>query len=896
MAKAGKSLIIVESPAKIKTLEKILGSNYIIESSIGHIRDLPAKEFGIDVEHDFTPKYVIMPDKEQVIARLQQAAKKCDTVYLSPDPDREGEAIAWHISEILPKNTNIKRVSFNSITKDTVLKALANPREIDIALVNAQQARRLLDRIVGYKISPILNRRIQRGKEGSVSAGRVQSVALKLVVDREKEIEAFKPVEYWNLAALLKTNQEDRSFTASLYTVDGKRIEKEVIEGKDNEIINNKDAAEKIRARMDKKPYIVQSVEKKEKRRNPVPPFITSTLQQEASRHHGFSSARTMSIAQGLYEGIDLGNDGAEGLITYMRTDSVRIVPEAIEEARQFILKTYGADYLPPQSKIYSTQKSAQDAHEGIRPTNLAHSPEKIQHFLSRDQFMLYQLIWRRYIASQMMPAVYDTVSADIIGGDQGIIVRATGSQIKFSGFLAVYEERNDEENKDDDSRILPALEEGMNLNLLNVTADQVFTRPPPRYTEASLVKELEKLGIGRPSTYATIMNKIQSRDYTVKEAGRLKPTELGCVIALLLENNFQIIMNIGFTAAMEDDLELVAENKKDWKTLLKDFWDIFIPTVTTAEKEGFVPKILTDLDCPTCGSKLQKIWFKSKYFYGCSRYPDCTFSAPIEQVQFNKEEYADNFDWDQKCPKCSGEMKLRHGKFGAFLGCADYPKCKGIVNIPKKGEVIVSEEDMPKCPAIDCPGHMVPRKSRFGKTFYSCSTYPECDVIVNDLPQLDTKYVSHTRTAYIKKPKKGRAGAKATETTKKATAKKTTTAAKTKVTKATTAKASTGDVKAKPTKTVVAKKTKAVSEKKTRTMPSAQLSPQLADICGTDQLSRGDVMKKVWDYIRAHNLQDPKNKRSIIPDDKMSKIFETKEPVDMFKMTSLLGKHIGKG
>lgn len=875
MAKSGKSLIIVESPAKIKTLQKFLGPNYIIESSIGHIRDLPQKEFGIDVEHDFDPTYVIMPDKEQVIAKLQRAAKLCDTVYLSPDPDREGEAIAWHISEILPSNTNIKRVTFNSLTKDVVLKALASPRGIDIALVNAQQARRLLDRIVGYKISPILNRRIQRGKEGSVSAGRVQSVALKLVVDREKEIEAFKPVEYWNLAALLKTVNEERSFTASLYSVDGKRIEKEPTEGKDTEIIDNKEAAERIRARMQKKPYTVLSVERKEKRRNPVPPFITSTLQQEASRHYGFSSAKTMNIAQGLYEGVDLGNEGTEGLITYMRTDSVRIAPEAIEEARNFILSTYGPDFLPSQPKIYSTQKSAQDAHEGIRPSSLMHSPEQIQKYLTREQFMLYQLIWRRFLASQMMPAVYDTVSADISGGEKGIVVRATGSQIKFQGFLIVYEERNDEDNKDEESKLLPSLEEGMVLNLLDITADQAFTRPPPRYTEASLVKELEKSGIGRPSTYATIMNKIQSRDYTTKESGRLKPTELGFVVVLLLENNFQDIMNIGFTAAMEDDLELVAENRKDWKTLLRDFWSKFIPTVEAAEKEGFVPKILTDLDCPTCGAKLQKVWFKSKYFYGCSRYPDCTFSAPIEQLEFNKEDYATDFDWDQKCPLCQGEMKVRHGRFGAFLGCLNYPSCKGIVNIPKKGEAIISSEDMPTCPALECPGHMVARKSRFGKTFYSCSTFPECDVIVNDLSQLTTKYPSHVRTAYIKQAKKGRAGkaSKKTATKKTAVSKKTTT---------------------KSVTTVKEKKEK-VSPKKTRSMPLAHLSKELADVVGSDQLSRGDVLKKIWDYIRGHNLQDPKNKRLIVPDAKLEKVFGTSEPVDMFKMTSILGKHIGK-
>ncbi len=640
------------------------------------------------------------------------------------------------------------------------------------------------------------------------------------------------------------------------------------MEGKNTEIINNKEAAEKARARMHKKPYTVLAVEKKEKKRNPVPPFITSTLQQEASRHYGFSSAKTMNIAQGLYEGIDLGNDGAEGLITYMRTDSVRSAPEGIEAARKFILETYGENFLPPQPKIYSSSKTAQDAHETIRPTNLNHAPEKIQHALTREQFMLYQLIWRRFIASQMMPAIYDTVSADIAGGDEGVIVRATGSQMKFAGFLAVYEEGIDDEPKDDETKILPHLEEGMQLSLIDVTADQAFTRPPPRYSEASLVKELERLGIGRPSTYATIMNKIQSRDYTTKEAGKLKPTELGCVIALLLENNFQVIMNVGFTAAMEDDLELVAENKKDWKTLLRDFWTKFIPTIETAEKEGFVPKVPTDLDCPVCGAKLQKVWFKSKYFYGCSRYPECSFSGPIEQIQFNKEDYAEDFDWDQKCPLCHGEMKLRHGRFGAFLGCLSYPNCKGIVNIPKKGEVIVSSEDMPHCPAIDCPGHMVARKSRFGKTFYSCSTYPECDVIVNDLSQLDTKYPSHPRTPYVKRPKKGFKEKKAATTAKKTKAETSTTATKKKTT------------------------TKA---KKTRTMPALPLSPELAAVVGSHELPRGEVLKKIWDYIRTHNLQNPKNKREILPDANLAKLFGSKDPVDMFKMTGLLGKHMGK-
>lgn len=858
----GKALIIVESPAKIKTLKKFLGSNFIFESSMGHIRDLPEKEFGIDIENDFEPKYAILPDKKDLIAKLKKSAAQCDTVYLSPDPDREGEAIAWHISQILPEETNIQRVSFNSITKDAVLKAIEQPRRIDLALVNAQQARRLLDRIVGYKISPILNRRIQRGKEGSVSAGRVQSVALKLVVDREKEIRAFKPTEYWNLGAILKTPEEERSFKASLHSVHGKKVEKEPVPGKDLYLIGTKEAADTVLAMMKGKPFKVESVEKKEKKRNPVPPFITSTLQQEASRHFGFSSARTMNIAQGLYEGVDLGNEGSEGLITYMRTDSVRLAPEALEEARKYIKKVYGQDFLPPQAKNYTTQKSAQDAHEAIRPTNVFHTPESVQSYLTKEQFLLYQLIWRRFVASQMLPAIYDTVSADISAGKE-VILRATGSVMKFQGFLAVYEEMEDDKEKDEESRMLPPLDEGQSLDLIELTSDQAFTRPPPRFTEASLVKELEKSGIGRPSTYATIMNKIQSRDYTVKESGRLKPTELGEVIAALLENNFQQIMNIGFTAAMEDNLEMVAENKKNWKALIRDFWENFNPTLLTAEKEAFVPKILTDIDCPTCGAKLQKVWFKSKYFYGCSRYPDCNFTAPIEEISFNRDDYAADFDWDQKCPLDGAEMKVRHGRFGAFLGCVNYPDCKGIVNIPKKGEVVIPPESMPHCPADGCPGQMVARKSRFGKTFYSCSTFPDCDVIVNNLDDLESKYPNHPRTPYVKKAKKGR-GAKAVSQ------------------KGQSKKSKTASAASKSPKT-----------KKTRTMPSLHLTPELSAVVGDDSLPRAQVIKKVWEYIKLHNLQDPKNKRLILPDAKLAKVFGNSDPMDMFKMTAVLSSHM---
>ncbi|MBS3905121.1 MAG: type I DNA topoisomerase [Simkania sp.] len=854
-----KALIIVESPTKIKTLKKFLGSGYIFESSVGHIRDLPARGFGIDIEHDFEPQYQILEDKKDVIQRLQKAAKQADIVYLAPDPDREGEAIAWHIASILPPGTKYKRTTFNSITKEAVLEALKHPRAIDQPLVDAQQARRLLDRIVGYKISPILTRRVQGARDGGLSAGRVQSVALKLVVDREQEIETFKPVEYWNLGSLLQGNPKDRSFQATLYSVDNKRVDKEKQEGKEIFTIPNATTAAQIVERLKKARYTVHSLEKKEKRRNPVPPFITSTLQQEASRYYGFSASRTMSIAQSLYEGVDLGQEGPEGLITYMRTDSVRAAPEAIEAARHYIVKEFGKDYLPSDPRFFATKKGAQDAHEAIRPTHLHYAPDQIKNFLTADQYKLYLLIWRRFIASQMNPAVYDTVSCDI-HTDQQLVLRATGSMIKFRGFLAVYEEKQDHlesESQDDTNKLLPPLEEGQTLKLLEVTSEQAFTRPPPRYTEASLIKELEKSGIGRPSTYTAIMSKIQSRDYTTKEKGTLRPTELGKVIARMLEDNFGMIMNISFTAAMEDDLEQVEEGKTQWKDLIRLFWKDFIPYVDTAEKEAHVPKIMTDIDCPQCGHKLQKIWSRQKYFYGCSNYPECKYTVPLEALEFKKEDYDPNFDWDQTCSKCGSAMQLRFGKFGPFLGCSKYPECKSIVNIPKQGDV--PQEEMPECPAIGCTGKMAQRRSRFGKPFFSCSSYPDCDVIVNHLEDLYEKYPNHPKTPYVKKAKFGK---------------------KTK-----------GSKKEKAPAT--AKKGKTTKAKKTSSQPAQSLSKELQTIVGAKELSRPDVIKKVWEYIKANNCQDPKNKRLIVPDEKLAKVFGSKKPIDMLKLAGVLNKHI---
>ena len=855
----GKSLVIVESPAKIKTLKKFFGNDFIFESSLGHIRDLPSKGFGIDVEHDFEPQYEVLEEKEAVVQKLRQAAKQCDMVYLSPDPDREGEAIAWHIAAILPKNQKVRRITFNSITKEAVLEAFNHPRDIDIALVDAQQARRLLDRIVGYKISPILARRIQKGRRnGSASAGRVQSVALKFVVDREVEIDVFTAVEYWNINASFHDLKVNMDFDSYLHSVDGKKIEKEAVKDKDVTLVSNEKTAHELHKQLESGTFTITKVDKKEKKRNPVPPFITSTLQQEASRHHSFSAAKTMNVAQSLYEGVELGTDEAEGLITYMRTDSVNIADEAMKKTRVFIEKTYGKEYLPATPRSFSSKKSAQEAHEAIRPTNLNNPPEAIEHYLTIDQFRLYSLIWKRALASQMQPAIYDTVSIDI-SSSSGHLLRTTGSIIKFFGFLKVYEEKSDDDEAEEIIKQLPDLEVGNAVDLNEVKTDRHFTKPPPRFTEASLVKELEKSGIGRPSTYATIMSKIQNREYTIKEKGRLIPTDLGKVIAQMLETNFRTIMNVQFTADMENELEKIAENKKEWKTLIKEFWKEFIPIVEKAEKDAFVPKILTDIDCPKCEShKLMKIWSRNKYFYGCADYPTCDYSAPLEELNFDKGLYDDDFDWEQKCPKCSKNMILRHGRFGPFLGCTDYPECRGIINIPKKGEELPKESDLPPCPAIGCDGKITIKRSRFGKYFFACSTFPDCNVIANTLEDLKAKYIDHPKTAYVKKTKKS-----AKKTAKKGTKK--------------------------------AKKAAKKSTRKPIEQPPKKLSPELQEVVGEEMLSRPQVVKKVWEYIKANQLQDENNKRLIVPDEKLAKVFGQTEAMDMFKMTKVISSHILK-
>jgi DNA topoisomerase I len=838
-----KALIIVESPAKIKTLRKFLGSDYLFESSIGHIIDLPAKKFGIDLENNFVPEYEVLEGKKKVITALKKAAKEVETVYLSPDPDREGEAIAWHIASILPKGTPYKRITFNEITKEAVKNAIKSPRDIDMDLVDAQQARRFLDRMVGYKISPILHQKIRRSTH-TLSAGRVQSVALLIVVQREREIEAFIPVEYWNLFAHLQKGKTN--LVSSLHSVNDLRIEKEETDKKKVYVINNEKIAHNVKDALDKSKYTITKIDKKERKRKPSPPFITSTLQQEASRHHRFSSKKTMMLAQNLYEGIDMG-EGTEGLITYMRTDSVRVSNEATNVCRPHISINYGDEYLPAKPPVYGSKKAAQDAHEAIRPTNFENSPEKVKKFLSPDQFKLYTLIWKRFFASQMKDAIYDTVSVDIDATPKGhkeksiknMNMRLSGSQIKFKGFLIAYQEKTDEETNDKDT-ILPPMKEGEELPLHKTEATQSFTKPPARFTEASLVKELERSGIGRPSTYAAIMNKIQSRAYTIKEKGTLIPTPLGMTICQMLEENFHHVMNIQFTADMEQTLDKIADSNKDWKEFLKSFWDKFKIEVDKAKKEATVPKIPTDIDCPKCKkNKLNKLFANDKYFHGCSGYPECDYSAPIEgQQEVDKSEYAEDFDWDQKCNKCGGEMKVRTSRYGHFLGCAAYPKCKTIVNIPKKGEEIVT--NLPKCPAKKCDGDLVQRKSRYGKMFYSCSNFPDCNVIANSVDEVMEKYKDHEKTAYEKKGRAKGAGNK-------------------------------------------------------RTSPFLKVSEALQALVGTKELTRGEITKLLWVYIKEHKLQDENNKRLIVPDKKMAAFFGNNEPLDMMQLARCISNNIVK-
>ncbi|MBI5399610.1 type I DNA topoisomerase [Candidatus Saganbacteria bacterium] len=704
MAKKQKNLVIVESPAKARTLEKFLGPDFVVTASGGHIRDLPPKSLGVKIEDNFAPNYKIIKGKEKTVDDLKKAAAKAAVVYLAPDPDREGEAIAWHLKALLDKKTKVKRIEFHEITKDAVTSAVKHPRDIDMARVNAQQARRILDRLVGYKLSPLLWRKIRKG----LSAGRVQSVTVRLICEREEEINKFNKEEYWDIIAQLATDQKIE-FKAKLAAKGDELLG--VRPADKGKVIISQTEADAILQALQGAAYKVAAVRKKEQTRYPSPPFITSTLQQEASRKLGYTARRTMSIAQKLYEGIDLAGEGRHGLITYMRTDSVRLAVEAETAVRQYINESFGANYLPAKPLQYKVKKQAQDAHEAIRPTSVLRHPDKIKDDLKPEEFKLYELIWKRFVACQMNPAVYDQTSVDISAADY--IFRATGSIVKFDGFMKLYLESADEETNESAERILPALTENEILSLIKLNPEQHFTQPPPRYNEASLVKELEKRGIGRPSTYAPIISTIQDRGYVTKEGKALKPTEIGIITNGLLVKHFPRIMDIEFTAKMEDDLDEVADDEITWTKVLKNFYAPFAAALAEADvkMEKVKKEIATNELCPECGKPI--IIRSGRYgdFMACSAYPNCKYTKDIAGEGGERQ-------LEEICEKCGSKMGMKHGRYGAFLACSGYPKCKNIKSILKKIGT----------PCPQCGGEIVERRTRKHRIFYGCSNYPKCD------------------------------------------------------------------------------------------------------------------------------------------------------------------------
>lgn len=709
-----KSLVIVESPAKAKTMKRYLGKGFDVMASVGHIRDLPKSKLGVDVEKDFEPTYEVIRGKKKVIDAIVDAAKKVDVIYLAPDPDREGEAIAWHVAESINKKFKknekkpvIHRAMFNEITKGAIQSAIASPQELNVNLFQAQQARRILDRLVGYKISPLLWDKVRRG----LSAGRVQSVAVRIVCEREEEIAAFKPVEYWSIVAELKGSLPP-NFEAKLHQIDKKKAE-----------VSNEKTAQKIVDTVKASDFILNKVEKKERRRNATPPFITSTLQQEAARKLGFTAKKTMMLAQRLYEGVDVGEEGPVGLITYMRTDSTRVADTAIEAVRSYVRSQYGADYVPAKPNKYKSKKGAQDAHEAIRPTSMDWTPDQVAPFLERDMLRLYDLIWKRFVASQMVPALYDQTIMDIQADKY--LFRASGSVIKFPGFMAVYFESVEDDPKEQEEGViegqLPNLKEGEKLEAVRITPNQHFTQPPPRFSEASLVKTLEELGIGRPSTYAQILSTIQEKEYVHKIQNRFQPSELGKIVNMLLVKHFPNVLNASFTATMEQELDEVEEGRRDWKETLQQFYDPFTKTLEKAKEEMANMKAMqieTEIPCDTCGAKMVIKWGRHGEFLACSQYPECNTTH-----EFTRDSETGAIKLKEKqtfgpCEKCGNAMIMKRGKFGAFLACSNYPECKNTKSIPV---------------GVDCPKcgeEIVQRRSRRGKIFFGCSGYPKCDFV----------------------------------------------------------------------------------------------------------------------------------------------------------------------
>lgn len=738
-----KSLIIVESPTKARTITKYLGRGYTVMASVGHIKDLPTSKLGVDLEHDFKPQYVTIKGKSKVLAEIKKKAEAADKIFLAPDPDREGEAIAWHIEQELQgkskkKNSKIFRVRFNEITESAIKRALQSPTEIDMKLVNAQQARRVLDRIVGYQGSQLLWTKVRRG----LSMGRVQSVAMRLICEREAEREAFRTEEYWSIGAML-AGANPPPFEAKLHSINGEEAS-----------LENGEQSRRVVDAIQGKAFVVQSIERREKKRNPVAPFITSRLQQEASRKLHFSPKKTMTLAQQLYEGIEIGAEGATGLITYMRTDSPRISNEAMTEAREVIQSRFGVEYLPATPNVYKTQKAAQEAHEAVRPTSAARDPESIRQYLDHDQYNLYKLIWNRFIASQMVPAVLDVTRIDStpIGTKDAYVFRSTGTIVKFPGHTIVYMEgvdkelpsqkpKADQEAEDDNERQLPSLSEGEQLRLveqegqsaLGLTAKQHFTQPPPRYNEALLIKELEEKGIGRPSTYAAIISTIQDRKYVEKTEGRLVPTETGRTVNDYLMKGFPELINVDFTSHLEEQLDEVEEGNKPWVTAVRDFYTPFTKELERARtipgpKDTVEPP--TDIPCEKCGKMLEIKWGRNGKFLACPGYkddPPCKNTQNFEKLEDGTIKIVPKLEitTDQKCDKCASPMVVKTGRFGKFIACSAYPQCK--TTKPLALGV--------KCPQPDCGGDLVQKRTRKGRSFFACSNYPKCEYALWDRP-----------------------------------------------------------------------------------------------------------------------------------------------------------------
>lgn len=717
-----KSLVVVESPAKAKTIEKILGKDYIVDSSVGHIRDLPKKDLGVDVDNNFTPKYELIRGKGPVVKAIKEKAKSVDCIYLAADPDREGEAICWHLAtELIKSKKPIYRIVYNEVTQNAILEAIENPGTINQALVDAQQARRVLDRLIGWKISPILWRSVKPG----LSAGRVQSVAVRLICEREAEIEAFNPEEYWTITATLTPTPKEHLFPAKLHKIGTKKGE-----------INNygfridEERAQELTDDAKEQTYVVEKVQKRERKQNPVPPFITSTLQQEASRKLRFSAKQTMMIAQQLYEGLTIGDEGSVGLITYMRTDSTRVAQDALTAVRKYIKSKYGSDYLPTRAVNYRSKKDAQDAHEAIRPTLQLRTPESIKQFLSKDQFRLYDLIWKRFIASQMKPAIFDATTIDIKAGRYTF--RATGSVIKFDGFRRIYMEGQDDvtngETGDADENVnLPDVKEGEELDLRKMDPKQHFTQPPPRYNEATLVKALEAKGIGRPSTYASIISTIQEREYITKEQRRLLPTDVGRLVNELLIHGFPEIVDVEFTKEMEQKLDTIAEGKTGWVDTLGEFYPSFQEALKDAPDKMYEARKAmeteSDEECEKCGGNMIVKWGRYGRFLGCSNYPEC---ENIKRLNGDDTAAEEPEETDTPCDKCGEPMVIKMSRSGArFMACSGYPKCKNAKPIPMGVD----------CPEPDCDGYLGERRSKRGRVFYGCSNYPTCGFASWDKP-----------------------------------------------------------------------------------------------------------------------------------------------------------------